>query len=529
MSKLFLTLTGTNTISHAPVYVEILDTDLETVAELAILINNKQKIQLELGKYLIKINLPSGKVIKKVLVLEGQLNEAVLPLMSSTNQRLEWHEFIGNTYNWNTEQEISQIPSIWQRLWSYDKKNWKVERWPTKWKLTQNKIAISFSLELPPNQLQLLQIGGAEIHWRFIALPPESNCEVLVSPSVNKPDFNDINVAVTSNNREAETLLSYLISGNIRAAKVVGDWFVEKLLFEKSFNALGVTIGGYFLLKLGDDERLAKWINKFVNLIQWLPDISIIHSWFLLREDDVARVKLARSCLLEAMKQGIPVYTEGMRLLFDGLLLFNQDALARHEQDVEIEQALELIRNYATVTDWSKPIMTFYGTAPESLSLRNTGIPEKDTIGLVWLTPPTDDKWPLVQEIFSQTVESRNLSGAILSNANLIKLPEALASARKNQGVSNLAYTLSTLAEELPPDLLLPAVSAFRKNRVYTLGAFTKKLPPDSLSEALSAARKIKTEHYHAFARNAFTEKRSDSHALIDKLSKMSNKSYFAA
>ncbi|BAZ33633.1 hypothetical protein NIES4074_61470 (plasmid) [Cylindrospermum sp. NIES-4074] len=461
MSKLFLTLTGTNAISHAPVYVEILDTDLETVAELAILINDKQKIQLELGKYLIKINLPSGKVIKKVLILENESSEAALPLMSSTNQQLEWHEFIGNTYNWNTQQEISQIPSIWQRLWSYDKKNWKVERWPNKWKLPQNKIAISFSLELPPNQLQLLQIGGAEIPWRFIALPPESNCEVLVSSSVNKPDFNDINVAVTSNNREAETLLSYLISGNIRAAKVVGDSFVEKLLFEKSFNALGVTIGGYFLLKLGDDERLAKWINKFVNLIQWLPDISIIHSWFLLREDDVPRVKLARSCLLEATKQGIPVYTEGMRLLFDGLLLFNQDALARGEQDVEIEQALELIRNYASAADWSKPLTTFYGAAPESPSFAITGIPGNDTIELVWLTPRTDNKWYREQEIFSQTIESRNLSGAVLSNTNLINLPKALPT-RKIREVPNRLYTRGALTDKLPLHLLPKALTASR-------------------------------------------------------------------
>ncbi|WP_166481878.1 hypothetical protein [Scytonema sp. UIC 10036] len=129
---------------------------------------------------------------------------------------------------------------------------------------------------------------------------------------------------------------------NIRGAKVVGEQFVKRLLSEERLETLEAIIGGYFLLKVGDDERLAQWVNKFVNLIPWLPDIAVIHSWFLLREEDVPRVKLARSCLLEAVKQGIPVYTEGMRLLFDGLLLFSQDALTRDEQDTEIEQALEL-------------------------------------------------------------------------------------------------------------------------------------------------------------------------------------------
>lgn len=370
MSKLVLRLAGTNSISNAPVYVEILDTELETIAELAILINKNEEIQLEPGKYLIKLNLPSGQVIKKVFLLENKLNEVVLPLLSSTNQLLEWHEFLGNAYTWTTERKYPQIPSIWQRLWSYEQKIWKAERLSTQLKLPQNQIPVNFSLKLlPQNKLLLLQIGGSQIPWRFIALPPESHLNIVVSLLENEPNVGDIGITVTNeNNQEAETLLSYLILGNNRAAKVVGDKFVERLLADEGFNTLEATIGGYYLLKIGDDERLAQWVKKFVNLIQWLPDILVIHSWFLLREDDVQRVKLARSRLLEAIKQGIPIYNEGMRLLFDGLLLFHQDALTRHEQDLEIEQALELIRDYATATDCSKTLTTFYGADPELLT-----------------------------------------------------------------------------------------------------------------------------------------------------------------
>ncbi|MHC5721219.1 MAG: hypothetical protein ACYTX0_56670, partial [Nostoc sp.] len=107
--------------------------------------------------------------------------------------------------------------------------------------------------------LCFLQIVGSQIPWRFIALPPESHLEVLVSPSENESEFCDIGVAVASyNNQEAETLLSYLISGNNRAAKVVGEKFIERLLSGEGFNRLEVTIGGYFLLKVGDDKRLAQ-------------------------------------------------------------------------------------------------------------------------------------------------------------------------------------------------------------------------------------------------------------------------------
>ncbi|MBE8989069.1 pentapeptide repeat-containing protein, partial [Nostoc sp. LEGE 12450] len=447
MSNLRLKLLGKESITNAPVHIEVINSEMESVAELSILVNRNQDIQLQAGKYLIKANLPSGKIIKtKTYIEENQHKEVVLPLMSSTNQQLEWHEFLGNTYTSNTEQKISQIPSIWQRLWSHEQKTWKVERWTTKWKLPQNEITVKFPLELPQNKLWLLQIGGSQTPWHFIALPPESHLNVVVTLSDNDPNFGDIGIIVSShNNQEAETLLSYLISGNIISAKVVGVKFIERLLSEESFETLGATIGGYYLLKVGDDERLTQWVNKFVKLIPWLPDTAVIHSWFLLRSNDLPRVKLARSCLLQAVKQGIPVYTEGMRLLFDGLLLFNQDALARHKQDVEIEQALKLIRGYATFADWSKPLTTFYGADPESPSSSITGIPENNTIGLVWLTPPTDHKWRLVQDILSQAFESRNLSGADLSGADLrsTNLSAANLSAANLSGANLSAANLS--------------------------------------------------------------------------------------
>lgn len=384
MSNLSLKLSGADSTSGAPVYVEVINTELETVAELPILVNSSREIQLEPGKYLIRANLPSGKTISTKAFVTEKPNEVELSFIQSPVQQLEWQDFLGNTSTRTDALKISQFTSTWQRLWSREQQTWKVPEWHSKWKQPRDETAIKFPLELPQNQLQFLQVGGLQIPWHLIALPPGKDLQVLVRPSEYESAFGeDITLAVTSrNNQEAETLLSYLNSGNIRAAKVVGEEFVEKSLRKRFLNPLEAVIGGYYLLKVNTNERLDEWCRKFITQEKWLPDAHLILAWQLLREPEV-RINSARSCLLTTVKCGIPIYTQGLRLLFDGLQIFHQN-----EQNEEIEQALKKIRGYAAAADWSKSLTTFYGHDPEHPEYaRITGIPQ-DTRGLVWLSEP---------------------------------------------------------------------------------------------------------------------------------------------
>lgn len=162
-------------------------------------------------------------------------------------------------------------------------------------------------------------------------------------------------------------------AGSFEAARVTSEDALaeaELMLQEKRRNPIGAAIGGYYLLRVGALNRLHDWPNNLANWFEWLPDGAVVHAWQLLREPDEAKNSQARRRLVQAAERGLPVYTEGVRLLIDGLELFAYDAVAHDERDEAVEQALQNIRRYAAAMDWNQQLTTFYGADPEKPSLK---------------------------------------------------------------------------------------------------------------------------------------------------------------
>jgi len=83
-----------------------------------------------------------------------------------------------------------------------------------------------------------------------------------------------------------------------------------------------------------------------------------------------------REWLLQAVERGIPVYTEGLRLLYEGL---NQVWYHNKKADSKVGEALKKISPYIEVYDCSQETTTFTGTSPmeprplRRHRLKNTG------------------------------------------------------------------------------------------------------------------------------------------------------------
>ena len=86
---------------------------------------------------------------------------------------------------------------------------------------------------------------------------------------------------------------------------------------------------------------------NLANWFPWLPDGMVLAGWRLLRT--VGETAEARNYLLTATKRGIPVYTEGVRLLIQALSM-----LARNG-DPELEAALRRARQYGARVDPTAP------------------------------------------------------------------------------------------------------------------------------------------------------------------------------
>jgi hypothetical protein len=133
----------------------------------------------------------------------------------------------------------------------------------------------------------------------------------------------------------------------------------EQLARAKISNPNGACVGFYYLLHRGAFERLHSWPNNFANWFRWLPDTAVIHAAQVLQDPTIRDFSLARSRLLQAANAGIPVYTDGLRVLYDNL-----SALVRGKkraEDREAKEVLSRIENVAAAADWTQVRTTIYG------------------------------------------------------------------------------------------------------------------------------------------------------------------------
>jgi NTE family protein len=99
----------------------------------------------------------------------------------------------------------------------------------------------------------------------------------------------------------------------------------------------------------------------------------VIQGWRTLQAGEQG-AQDAKQSLLTAAARGVPMYTQGLRMLIDGLQL-----LAGAGGSDEIHAALEKARKYGDAADWSRPTTTFLGASPQSPSLKPTkGLPRGD-------------------------------------------------------------------------------------------------------------------------------------------------------
>ena len=71
--------------------------------------------------------------------------------------------------------------------------------------------------------------------------------------------------------------------------------------------------------------QLHDWPKNLANWFPFLPDGCVIWAWLLIYQKPAERSEIARY-LFMAAERGIPIYSEGLRLLTDGLRLLGSNA-----------------------------------------------------------------------------------------------------------------------------------------------------------------------------------------------------------
>jgi hypothetical protein len=392
---------------------EVTATDLRTVERFALYLDSQRTVTVVPGRYRITARLPSGEVLaERVTAVAGTETLVEFGPLPSPHEWLEFECFLGIADRAGSEGEpsgpaLTDLPGTWLRIWRRRAGVWELTpRYG--WQDQDNWTAL---YQVDPDEsgiLRFLQVGGLSIPWRLVALPPTPvPLSVLIRSSRLPTEANGgLAVKLTTWDRDAESLLRYEELGAMDSADAISSGFIEaeqrRLQVDLSEDALEraeeyartkivnpsrAAIGFYYLLRTMALERLHEWPNNFANWIGWLPDAAVIHASQVLRSSPID-LDLARRRLADAARLAPPVYTEGLRLLFEALHVLRADPGLTDRAQAEVGAALARVTPYAEACDWTEAITTFLGTHPEEPSLKlHLGIPEVGPIEFI--TVPT--------------------------------------------------------------------------------------------------------------------------------------------
>ncbi|UCE27238.1 MAG: hypothetical protein JSW52_00340 [Candidatus Coatesbacteria bacterium] len=210
------------------------------------------------------------------------------------------------------------------------------------------------------------QYGVLPVPWPQVDHSGEATVEVLVSratvdPTVSRGIDPGYRTSVNVRDRVVGSVISYLGAGDLPAAAAITNK-ARVMLFEKVANPLAAAAGAYALLsteRTDEPEEWHEWVSNLMEWFGWLPDGAILNAWVILgRREGADYLPEARACLLEGYRRGLPFYSQGVKLLLDGLTLFANDAKAEQKPDEEVEEALKVVRQLALRTNPRQPFTT---------------------------------------------------------------------------------------------------------------------------------------------------------------------------
>lgn len=258
---------------------------------------------------------------------------------------------------------MDEFNNVWLRLWRFEGGAWQREKLRP---IDERRSNVATQMDLELGQAHwLLQVGGSNVTWRFVALPGGGRARVLITPRDSKdPRADELKVVVTSFRERAETLLEFLSRDAMRSVSALTESvsFARHLLSEKFEDPVAAVAGAYYLLRFNRWDAVPLW--WFENLstnFAWIPDTAIVHCARLLRSGSDAHSKRfsPEALLQQALSRGWPVYAEGISLLQEAASLLKSSSGAEQPYIRQIE-------TLGAARAWAGAVTSFYGRAPDA-------------------------------------------------------------------------------------------------------------------------------------------------------------------
>lgn len=323
------------------------------------------------GMAYVRLTWPSGRTETQRADLSNTSNASVT-FSDATISRNEWAAWAVPKLNPQTPLARPEAPAdvgmdefnnVWLRLWRLEDGAWKREKLRP---IDERRSNVATQMDLDLGKAHwLLQVGGSNVTWRFVALPGGGRARVLITPKDSKdPRADELKIVVTSFRERAETLLEFLSRDAMRSVSALTESvsFARHLLAEKFEDPVAAVAGAYYLLRFNRwDSVPLWWFENLSRNFAWIPDTAIVHCARLLRSgsDGQSKQFSPEALLRQALSRGWPVYAEGVSLLQEAA------SLLKSSSDVQAPY-IHQIEALGAARAWAGAATSFYGRAPDA-------------------------------------------------------------------------------------------------------------------------------------------------------------------
>ena len=322
--------------------------------------------------------LPSGRQVQETRDVGEQPVNVYLYVADSPHEWLEWvapFRSLGHLRKNSDEQHLKErsIGRVWMTLWQLRDGRWSARPAAGLEPLRDDGMR-QISIDVP-DEPNLLQVGGDEVAWRLISLPPAGRVRVAVTRSpIENTDMDSVEVTVGRVRPMNELIMSYLSRGAALEAERLGAaWDSADLaLYEKARDPISAAAGAYLLLKLGRLDQRRAWVENLVNWFPTMSDGAIVAAALALQRSE-PNERVVRKYLNLAVNRGVPVFSLGISILVETMAAVHRGA----REGKKFKAAYQVARAYNQARASRGAYFSFYGKSPAQPSwLKYRGPPD---------------------------------------------------------------------------------------------------------------------------------------------------------
>ncbi|WP_321929603.1 hypothetical protein [Paraburkholderia guartelaensis] len=258
----------------------------------------------------------------------------------------------------DTRLPARRVGPVWVTVWAIRANRWiATDMRPQQQQRGDGARLIVLDVPACPHTLQ---VGGDDVAWRLVSLPPNGPVRVALTRRATE-DGDSIDVTVGRVSPGNELIMSYLSSGGTtEAAQLAEAWqAADVALYKKMEDPVSAAAGAYVLLKMNRLDERRQWVSNLVEWFPYLADGPIVAAALALQRKNPDKQSV-RKYIAQAMERGLPVFSIGISTLVETMAAIHRGK----RESKSFQMWYQAARAYLQARASKGAYLSFYGRSP---------------------------------------------------------------------------------------------------------------------------------------------------------------------